>query len=200
MRLRTLTVPVAVVLACAGLSACRTNVGIAAKVGGHAITESQVQSYLTDKSEPVPSNSGGSVAPRSYVLSLLLDERVFQAFARTLPGGTKITQDDVDRCRTQALGGTSVEEIGKTYVQHGYRASIAAVIATRQTWLCLVQSAQQAGVDVQTALKNFHYPVSVNPRYGAWDPTQLTLRSGANDGLPGVLAPVSASAGAATPR
>jgi hypothetical protein len=198
VRPRLLTVPVSVVLACAGVSACRTNVGLAAKVGGHTITESQVQSYLTAKSEPVPSNSGGTIPPRSYVLELLIDDRVFPAFVATLPGDGNLGPADIDSCRTQALGGTSVADIGKTYVQHGYRAKLAEVIGRRQTWLCFVQRAEQTGANVQALLTKFRYDVSVNPRYGAWDAAHLALKSGADDGLPGVLAP--ASSGAAAPQ
>ena len=73
MRLRVLTAAVVAVLACAGLSACRTKVGLAATADGHRITESQVNAYVTRNAQPVQvqdASSGAStqMAPRTYAL------------------------------------------------------------------------------------------------------------------------------------
>ena len=69
VRARKLTALAAAVLAVAGLSACRSNVGAAAVVDGHRISESDVHTYLTAQGPTSAglANAGSGLVPQSLV-------------------------------------------------------------------------------------------------------------------------------------
>ena len=186
--LRTAAVVAAAALAVAGLSACNTKVGVAAVVDGHQITESNVNSYLTVNAQPVKQqNSDGSTfeeAPRSFVLSTLIYDRLLARVLAAAPGGLPSESDIAAKARS-LLNGLSAQQAAASAGITGFSGSFY------QRWLhqevlrvdirTLVQS---NAFNIDPVLSNLHFPVSVSPRYGAWDAQSLGVQTGPSAGVP----------------
>ncbi|MGN6609417.1 MAG: hypothetical protein ACTHMS_20710 [Jatrophihabitans sp.] len=209
MHSRPLAVALAGVIACFGLTSCRTNVGVAARVDGHTISESALDGYLTAEGPDAATlaqaqQSGGSVQPKTLALQFLLGEQVYAAALRSTPGGVpsdselaKLHDEAAQRLlQAQATGSTLDAEFSQQLVKFGLKASLLKVIL-RQAELAdayvnreKIGSAQELTSKV-AALK---IPVTVNPRYGTWQATTLQLDSAPTAGLPSYLRAASASA------
>lgn len=191
MRLRTLSAAAVALLAVASLSGCRTNVGIAATVDGHRITESDVNNYVTAKSKPVAvqASSGGrlDIAPRAYVLETLIDLRLLPKLLRLLPGGAP-TEGQLAQTTTRALNGSTPQKVAeRAGGLHGFTKDFDEKWVRRQILGSSIAAAQQKGVDLRPIVAKLHFPVSVNPRYGDWNKTTFNLASDPGAGLPGFL-------------
>ncbi len=179
MRRRILTTALAATLAVAGLAGCRTNVGVAARIDGHKVTESQVNDYITAKAKPVSqqSSTGGSiqVSPRSFVLEQLIDEQLGFKLLEKLPGGAP-SSADVNAKLAQDLNGKSERSVAESLGLKGYTDSFYKVVLRVQELSGLVRTAaSQQGVDIQKVIKSIHFPVWVSPRYGRWDAATLSF-------------------------
>jgi hypothetical protein len=201
VRLRTLSAAIVATLAVAGLAGCRTNVGTAATVDGHRFTESQVNDYITPKAKPVAlqSNSGTvQVAPRSYVLENLIDDRLLVAVLRKTPGGVP-SAATVAKITSQGLDGKTAAQVAESAGVVGYSKAFAKIWVHNRVLGLVLNDYANRGVDVSAIAKKLHFPVSVSARYGAWDTKNLTLTSSAGAGLPNYLTlqPTPAPAAAA---
>jgi hypothetical protein len=204
VRLRTLSAAIAATLVVAGLAGCRTNVGNAATVDGHPISESQVNAYLTPQAQPVAlQTSAGStvqVAPRSYVLENLIDDRLLVALLRLTPGGIP-SASNIAKITSQGLNGKSPAQVARTAKIIGFTPSFYQLWVHNRVLGLVLNDYANRGVNVSALAKKLRFPVSVSPRYGAWDAKNLSLSSGASAGLPSFLelqpTPAPAAAGAA---
>jgi hypothetical protein len=186
------------VLACAGLSACRTNVGVAAKVDGHTIGESQLSKYLTAKAQSVQQQSGPATPSKSFVLAALINDRLVKDLYRLGRLGPAPSDAAVDADVATVIGSDSPQKFAESHGIKGYTA------AFDQLWLRVAlriervkQDSSNKKVSLLTVLRRTK--VSVNPRYGAWDRTAFALKSGPDDGIPSVLKPSASSAAGAAP-
>jgi hypothetical protein len=193
VKLRWVAVAASTVLACAGLTACQTNVGTAATVEGHRITESDVNDYLTSKARPV-TNNNVATSPRSFVLEILVDNEVLPRVVAKADGH-EITAAELAAAKAAALQGTSEAVIEKQAAGLGFRAKLADQVVEQAAYGTLLSAAQGRGVKVDAIIKALKLKVSVNPRYGAWNAAGLSIDSGTTDGVPSVVRfPASASA------
>lgn len=196
LRTRSAAAAVAAVLAVGGLTGCRTNVGVAATVEGHRITQSDVNRYVSASSQPFSSSSGGAAtAPRPFVLSILLTRRLFEAVLRKTPKGVPST-GELATVVTQQLRGRSYQQAAVAFGVKGYRSSFNRLLVETIALDAQLRTDAQAGVNVDGVFSTLRFPVSVNPRYGAWDSKTKNLTSTATSGLPGfvTLQPLASAA------
>lgn len=185
MRVRSLSAVAAAVLAATLLASCRTNVGVAAKVNGSDISESQVSSYITPSAQPV-SLQGSSTPPKPFVLNVLIGEQFYRALLAKTPDGAP-TQGQIDSMINTFLAGRTPKQAVEGFGIHGYTPAFAQKVLVYSELGNALNQDLQKGVDVRTIARNLDFPVSVNPRYGAWDPKTFSLSTAPNAGVPGFL-------------
>ena len=190
MRLRTLSAVGAMVLIAAGLAGCRTNVGVAATIDGHRVSETQVNNYLTPKAGALTvtgsDGSTSSIPPRSFVVDVLIKDQLFAALLDSSPTAAP-TEGKLSTLETQYLKGHSAHYVVGKLGATGYASSFESKIIEVQVLATLLNSEVSNGVNVNALASKLKFPVSVNPRYGQWDPKTLSLSAGTTDGLPGFL-------------
>lgn len=169
MRSRVLVVAVAALLSVAGLAGCRTNVGTAAVIDGHRVTESDVSDYITPNAQPVTlSNSDGSTiqeAPRAFVMRELIGDAFLLKLLGSLPKAPSRTKIDAELDR---------ERGGKTYTQEAEKLGLKGYTENFYKIVLRVQLVQSGLSQVQSTVLNnaaakLHFPVKVSPRYGTWN-------------------------------
>jgi hypothetical protein len=185
--MRGVAVATAAVLAVTGLAGCRTNVGVAATVEGHRITESDVNQYVTAKSQPLKSTSQSgateSIAPRPFVLNILIKQRLYLALLRKTPKGVP-SDGEIAAAVQSELKGRSYRAVAEGLGVKGYTSAFDRFIVQFGVLGGRLDSDVQSGVDVSGIAAKLKFPVSVNPRYGTWNPKQFNLTSGTTAGLP----------------
>lgn len=186
MRVRSLTAAAAAVLAVALLAGCRTNVGVAANADGQQISESQVSSYVTPQSKPVSIQST-QVAPKPFVLDILIGEQFYRAVLAKTPGGAP-SDGQLSAMIAQYLGARTAQQAVEGFGIHGYAPEFAQYVLEYSELGSMLNQRVQQGVDVRSVARKLDFPVSVNPRYGTWDRTSYMLSTGPSAGLPGFVA------------
>jgi hypothetical protein len=189
VRLRYAGAAAAAVLAVTGLAGCKNNVGTAAVIDGHRITESDVSHYLTVKAQPViERNANGqtiTVSPRSFVVSELINQKLYFKVIGAIPSVSKLTETQLDSQLQSDLQGKSVTQVAESLGLHGFTEDFYRIVLRAQEEVLVLRSAQSNGVDVSAAIHKVHFPVTVSPRYGTWDPKTLAFTAGGR--LPGYL-------------
>jgi hypothetical protein len=207
---RLAAVAVATLLGIAGLAGCRTNVGVAAIVGSHHITESDVNGYITPKGvDPsVAANAAGQgqiVSPRSQVLQYLIQEQVFQqtlaSFGPVPSAGRLAAMHDAAAStllQTQLAGDALDKAVRTGLPTSGISAKFTATFLRVQELEYAIITAKrlQQLPELLALIKKAHVRVSVSARYGTWDPAKLGLD--AKVPVPSYLK-VQPGPGAATP-
>lgn len=187
MRVRSVGAAAVVVLALAGLSGCKTNIGTAAVIDGDRVTESDVSQYLTADAQPVvQQDSQGvttQVAPRSFVLNTLINERLGFKLLRAIPAVSGTTEAQLEARLQADLDGKTPAQVVDQIGLHGYSADFAKLYLRVRELIILVQGQPQA--EVQQAFEQMTFPVSVAPRYGKWNTERLVFEPGAR--VPGYL-------------
>lgn len=197
MTLRTLTAAAAVTLALGGVTGCRSNVGNAATVGGHRISESEVSSYLTPQGA-APSlisaaqSRGQAFAPRTLVLQTLVQEQVFtKTLAKNggvpAPGSLTGSHDAAAQLLLRSAGGSALDRaLASGLPERGIRASFAATyLRALELEYALISRKRLPDPAHLTALvRQARLPVSVSPRYGKWDAASLSLNASPTAALP----------------
>ena len=192
MRLRLLRIGATVAsaaLAVAGLSACESKVGLAAVVGGHRISDADVQKYLTRQAVPfqVPSQSGTPVdiVPRSFVLQTLIEDRLFTAAlvdTHGLPSNA-----DLAAAYQQVTQGQTAAQVEQGFTKYGFTPAFAAVVVHRSEYQAILANRVGATSDytpLVAEVAKLNIAVSVSPRYGSWDPQNLGVQTGPAAGVP----------------
>jgi len=198
VRRRILTAALAATLAVAGLAGCQSNVGVAARVDGHRITESSVNNYLessgVDKTLASQASAQGQQisAPRSQVLQTLIQEQVFRkalAEQGVHPSASDLAnvhdQAAASVMQTQLTGSALDTALDKRLPAFGIKSSFRPTLLRTQQLEYLFL--KKVGDQAQAALTKADIPVSVSPRYGAWDPKTLSL--GTEAVLPSFVTP-----------
>ncbi|MCU1656401.1 MAG: hypothetical protein JWO57_1057 [Pseudonocardiales bacterium] len=196
MRVRLLSVAAVGVLAVSGLSACRTNVGAAAVVDGHRVSENDVAKYLATSAQAVKvqDQSGAtiSIPARTFVLNTLIDQQLYQRILQATPTGVP-NEGAIASATQQGLNGSTVEKVADQAGLHGYPGAFARLWVRVQVLRNAISTDAQKGVNVQTVIDKLHFPVSVNPRYGAWDTKSLSLSTNPAASVPDFLKPTGTS-------
>lgn len=202
MRLRRPIVLLVAALACLGLSACRTNVGVAARVGGHTISESTVESYLTAAGPSAATlaqakQSGNTIQPKTIAMQFLIVQALYEAALRATKGGVpsdqalaKLHDEAAQRLLQAQIGGDRFDAaIRKQLVALGLSTTMLKVIL-RQTELAdaFINRTHVTSIEqLQAKVAALKIPVSVNPRYGSWKANTQELDTTADAGLPSYL-------------
>lgn len=181
MRVRTLGAAIAAVLALTGLAGCKTNIGTAAVIDGHKISESDVSHYVTPKAQTViqqdPQTTATTrVSPRSFVLNTLIDERLGFKLLAAIPAVSTVTEAQLDAQLQSDLAGQSPTEAAEKGGLHGFTDAFYMIYLRVKELIFVVQQQPQAAV--QRAFSELKFPVSVSPRYGRWDASQFLFTPG----------------------
>ena len=189
MRVRYVGAVAAAVLAVTGLAGCKNNIGTAAVIDGHRVTESDVSRYLTANAQPVaePNSTGGSVtvSPRSFVVAELINQKFYFKVIGAIPSVSKLTETQLDAQLHSDLQGKSVTQVAEGLGLHGFTEDFYRVVLRAQEEVLVLRSAQSNGVDVSSAIRKVDFPVTVSPRYGRWDAKNLQFDAGSR--LPSYL-------------
>jgi hypothetical protein len=176
VRLRTIGAAAAAVLAIGGLAGCKTNVGTAAVIDGHRVTESDVNQYLTANAQPIAQQDGTQLSPRSFVVTTLINQRLGFALLKVIPSISNTTEAQLDARLQRDLEGKSPAEVADQIGLHGYTADFARLYLQVRELIILVQ--QQPPNVRQDAFDKIDFDVSVSPRYGQWDNKQFSFQPG----------------------
>jgi hypothetical protein len=188
-RRRLLCAVIAAALAVPTLAACRSDIGVAARVDGTRITESDVNQYLSaggvDKTLAAQAKANQqTISPRTLVLSVLIQEQVF---AKTLrrqkinveSGDLSALHDRAGSGILQAdIGGAALDSKLEELVAHyGIKRNFRAkLLRTTELRLLLIEKAKIDSDSRYVALlKPVASRVTVSPRYGTWDVQSLDL-------------------------
>jgi hypothetical protein len=170
-------------LAVTGLSACQSRVGAAAYVGSTRISESTVGKYVNrNATETTDQSTGALESPKSEVLDTLiineLIDRVIASKPSFRPSGAAL-----DAARTTALtqiGAPSVAALETGLESAGFTKSFADFYLDEQAKISLLTAdlKDTDGSVLFKAVNDLHVKVSVSPRYGDWNETQLSVSTG----------------------
>lgn len=213
MRLRALAVTTALALAATGLSACTSKIGQAATVGSHRISQSDVSSYVNPNGPTAAAVSSGGVppAPKVVVVNLLVQTYLLRAVLSATKGGVPSAttlaskyHDSVANQYTQGSGLTGAafdKAFGAQLVADGLRANFLSLLVTHdELEFALIERLQlKSQAQFAAALKATKLSVSINPRYGAWDPTKGSMSATSGAGLPSFVTIGSDTAVSASP-
>jgi hypothetical protein len=190
VRVRALTAVAASVLAVTGLSACRSNIGTAAVVAGHRISETDVRKYLAPAGPPAAAvaqaaQSGVTITPKSLALTILVQARVFEMTLAATSGGvpSAAALRAAHTAAAQALTGQSMTGtqfdtlVGSTLADEGLQPSILTTYlhALDLEYALIVRTSATQVSDLGNAVTKQHIVVSINPAYGTWDITKVTV-------------------------
>ena len=180
-------------LAATLLTACHSNVGAAATVNGHRITESDVSKYLTPSAHDLVANdsSGGSTSTpaRSFVLNALVRAMVFQKVLEVTPKGAPSSADltAAEQAFLSSQFGGTEQQFTDTVQRLGLKSSFAKVYLRETAYEQILTNDFNAGIDINTIIKNTRTDVRINPRYGSWNATNFVVSTADNAGLPSFL-------------
>ncbi|MDP9115691.1 MAG: hypothetical protein M3O28_00170 [Actinomycetota bacterium] len=174
----------AMAIAATGLSACRTNVGVAGRVDGHGISESTVHGYLVDAGPTAKGvaslvdQAGNPVPPKNIVLNVLVESQALTRILDTTTGG--VPSDATlaglhDKAASTLLGATETgaqldTDISKSFADDGLRVRfLAAYLRNLELEQAVIDRVSAKSVaDLAKAAAAAGVAVSVNPAYGAW--------------------------------
>jgi hypothetical protein len=187
VRLRAGCVAIAAVLAAVLLAGCGgSNVGIAAKVNGHQITESQLSDFVTPKAQGIDLTGQGQLTPpKPFVLYILISEQVYRVLLQKT-GGVP-SPGRVSALINSYVGNSTPQRAVASFGVHGYAPAFAQEILRYRALNSILGERVRSGIDVRGALQHLHLPVVINPRYGTWDAKRLVIVTEPSAGLPGYL-------------
>ena len=175
----------AVALAGVGLSACESKAGSAAVVNGDKISEKTVSSYLTPSAAMYTTSAGQVVIPRQLVVETLINERLYgELYAEN---GGKPSAAALAATDTQILQGTTKADIVRQSLASGYQPSFTDIRIHVVEMQALLQGRFGTQAALKTAVDKLKFSVSLSPRYGKWDPTQLGVTQLGKKTLPDML-------------
>lgn len=208
MRARTCAAAAVLALSAVVLAGCHTNVGTAATVNGHRISESDVSSYVSHagpKPQLLPGASGQTLpAARTFVLQILIAERLFDRAVEANGGPASAADlakihDAAVQGALQAPGSGAVLDRQATVVMRALGVTDSFVSHYVRTieleYVLAVQRihASSAAQFTNAVLKT-DPKVSVNPRYGKWQQKAMSIDGSDSAGLPSFLTLQSAPA------
>jgi len=167
VKIRVLTVAVACTLAAVTLTGCQTKVGAAAVVDGHKISESDLNSYLTPKAQPIQVSQSGSIAPRTFVLETLVENQLLRALLQRQ--GQPTDASTLAAAHDKALGGATDADYDQQADAAGLSRKFTPIYVQKLELAYLADGAFKSNTAAESAAAA-KVPVTLNPRYGTWDP------------------------------
>jgi hypothetical protein len=185
VKIRSLAVLPILALGVLSLAGCDSKAGSAAVVDGKKISESDVNSYLTAKAQPIQASDGTSAAPKLFVLEYLVRNEVFSLL---LAGnGTPVSDSQLAAQRTTALGGSTEADLTGQITKLGLKAKFEPVVLRNRELLTIINSKLTTDAKVTAALARVKDKVTINPRYGSWDLQTVSLTDLGKKQLPSML-------------
>lgn len=188
MRLRAACIALVAMLALALLAGCGgSNVGIAAKVNGHVITESQLADYITPRAKGIDlsGNPNDLAPPKSFVLYILIREQLYATLLRKTGGMP--SPGEISSLINSYIGNGTAQGAVEALGVHGYAPAFAQQVLRYRALGGVLDQRVRSGVQVSAAVKSLHFPVVINPRFGAWNAKKLAIITKPTAGLPGYL-------------
>lgn len=180
-RTSLVVVPLALTAALS-LSGCDTKVGTAAVVNGHKISESTLNSYLTDSTQLIGDPTSGT-PPRNFVLNLLVFNELAPEILSHTTGGP-VKDKDMQEATLPALQGGTEDDLRQLIAQVGLKQSFEPVYLDYLRYRTVLRTRISTAEELDAAIKSSRIAVSINPRYGAWDPENRAVRQLASSQLP----------------
>jgi hypothetical protein len=175
VRIRTLGVIAVIGCAVVALSACKSKIGAAAIVDGHTITETRISGLVSPTSKPfTPSGSTSEIVPKAFALQTLIRTEIFTEQLDSI--GVHPTAAQELAAANTVLQGSSEADQNKALVGYGFAPSFGAIYTRQEALLQIVEDHNSSDAAAAKAQKFFEaFPVNINPRYGKWTATGLTL-------------------------
>jgi hypothetical protein len=178
------------VLATATLTACQTHVGTAALVNGHKISESDVRKYV-DPAGPSPAvlsqaNNDPQVS-RAVITNVLVGGQVYRIVLAKHGGatGASALRQLHDQALQELLGananGTDLDaQLAAQLRPLGIKLSLLPkVVELYELEFSLIERiGATKAADLVKAVSDEHLHVSVNPAYGRWNATSMSVAIG----------------------
>jgi hypothetical protein len=184
VRVRSLVVLPLLAVVGVGISGCDSKVGTAAVVNDQRISEKQLNDYLTPNAQAIPGSQGVAATPaRLFVLKVLVRNDVFRKLLDVTGGQPTAAQMTAAKAQLFASGGTE-QDLTKQIVQTGLQAKFTQDYLADQTLLTFFQQRISSQPQLDAALKKANLNVSINPRYGGWDATSLSVSDLSKKQLP----------------
>lgn len=196
-----LPVVVLAVATALGLTACSSNVGLAASVNSHHLTNSDLRSLVRPGATPFRDQQNGTtVYPQPSAVELWIQTQVVSD-AVTLRGGPAGTSE-LNLARRAVLGNTPMATVVQDAARQGFTAAFASLEVDEEAYLVLLAqrllghgaTAAQAVAALNSgqigqqvllnAITTSRPQVTVSSRYGVWQPRQFTLKTGPGVGVP----------------
>jgi hypothetical protein len=188
VRIRSLAVLTALALGCLGLTACDSKAGMVAVVNGARISESQLAGYVSPNAKPITATasdgSAVSIPARVFVLQYLIRNEVFPLLLAR--AGSPVSESELAAGRATAVGGDE-QSLIKQIADVGLKPKFEEVLLRDRELTALVGeklTTQQQVTDALAKVKNL---VTVNPRFGSWDESSLSVIDMGKKQLPSML-------------
>lgn len=169
-------------LAAGTLTACQSRVGAAAVVGSTRISESTVGNYVSlNATSSIDQSTGAVDNPKSEVLTSLIINAL--ADRELQKQGAAPSQATLDKARTAALqqiGVASLSALEAAAEPAGFTKAYASLYLDESAKINIIENdlKDTDGSKLIAAFAALHVKVSVSPRYGDWQPSQLAVSSG----------------------
>lgn len=156
-----------------GLSACQTHVGAAAYVGDFRISEKTVDSFLTARAKPYEATTSSgteTIVPKPYVLTLLIEQRLFE-LTLTQAGGPP-TAAELTKAHDTVLANTTDAAVAAQFTVHGFSAALEPMLIRTVSLNQLLSDrfkTTAARARAVSLLQKYGATARVSPRYGTWD-------------------------------
>ncbi len=172
----------ALVLAAAALTACQSHVGAAAFVGSDRISESTVATYVSRSAKITADSNGTPESPMTDVINTLIRAKLLDEALRSIGAypdpaalatavATTLTNTGVD----------SVEQLADTADGAGFTRAYAPIYVDEQAKLMILINTVKDpgdGSAVVAVINKLHKKITVNPRYGVWTDSSLSVSMG----------------------
>jgi hypothetical protein len=162
-------------------------------VGGHRISDTTVQNYLTAKATPVSDGQGGTLIPRQLVLQTLIRNKLFDAALAKTSGGQP-SASELAAAKQAALQGQTDDALQGALTQAGISPTFEPVYVQSAELLQVLGNrvGAQSDQDILNAIDKADQSISVSTRYGSWDESTLGLGAAKTpDFLKGVSTPAA---------
>jgi hypothetical protein len=168
------------------LTGCEVHAGAAATVAGSTISERTVSSYLNPNIPPVPTSASTTTSPRTFVLQALLQEKVLTDLFTSAAGGLPSPRQ-LATAKTTVLDGSPESALVKQVTDLGLPAKLEPHVLHTEELAVLLPARLGSEAQQAAAVKKFGETVSVSPRYGQWNPANLSLTEFGKNQVPSVV-------------
>ena len=197
---RTVTATVSAALAVVGLTACQTKIGLAASAEGQRLTDSTLSSFVQPGAKTYTDSSSGTavtVTPKVFALQNWVDNQIFASVVSKHGGAA--TTAELATARSTVLGSHTAADYQKYYGGLGYTHTFAGLILDQSAILVVLVerlahtsatnaiqllNSGQSGAALLKSITASKPQVTISPRYGTWNATNLALTSDAGSGAP----------------